>query len=90
MCAKSSQQRPRKPFDSSKQRLLGTEFEQYNKKCKQSSTPQSNPRQKTLSWRQKHEEFIQSIRAAKQISDAIKSGMSLVIRQYCYRIKYHP
>lgn len=39
-----------------------------------SSAPPNPGRQKTLSWRQKHEDFIQTVRMARQLSDAAKSG----------------
>lgn len=40
------------------------------------STPQSTKGGKQLSssWRQKHEEFIQAIRAAKQVQAHLKAG----------------
>lgn len=52
-------------------------MERYSKptlKGHASSAPPNPGRQKTLSWRQKHEDFIQTVRMARQLSDAAKSG----------------
>ncbi|XP_016991924.1 uncharacterized protein LOC108053717 [Drosophila rhopaloa] len=77
----------RKIFDASKQRVVGTEAESFNKKSKgnrSKSTYTSAAQQKGLTtgvkknnWRQKHEEFIQSIRAAKQVQLHLARGGKL-------------
>ncbi|XP_026839465.1 uncharacterized protein LOC6552707 isoform X2 [Drosophila erecta] len=77
----------RKIFDASKQRIEGTEAETYNKKSKGNrnrSTYSSAAQQKGLTtgvkknnWRKKHEEFIQSIRAAKQVQLHLARGGKL-------------
>lgn len=77
MCKKSLSSK-RKVFDSNQQRIKGTELEQFNHKPYSSSST-NNPgpmpgRRKTLSWRQKHEDFIQTVRAAREINVAVKRG----------------
>jgi len=77
----------RKIFDASKQRIEGTEAEKYNKKPKGTrtrTTYSSAAQQKGLTtgvkknnWRKKHEEFIQSIRAAKQVQAHLARGGKL-------------
>ncbi|XP_017082275.2 zinc finger C2HC domain-containing protein 1C [Drosophila eugracilis] len=77
----------RKIFDASKQRVEGTEAEKYNKKGKGNrtrTTYTSAAQQKGLTtgvkknnWRKKHEEFIQSIRAAKQVQQHLARGGKL-------------
>ena len=75
VCAKSLKKR--KPLDMSKQRARGTDLESY--KVTQSTVTkksEANPisTEKTSSWRRKHEDFIQSIRAAKDMNHLLKSG----------------
>lgn len=78
----------RKIFDASKQRIVGTEAEKFNKKPKaglRSQTSYSSAAQlkglttgvKKNNWRKKHEEFIQSIRAAKQVQLHLARGGKL-------------
>ncbi|XP_016954236.1 uncharacterized protein LOC108027336 isoform X2 [Drosophila biarmipes] len=77
----------RKIFDASKQRIEGTEAEKFNKKPKGArtrTTYSSAAQQKGLTtgvkknnWRKKHEEFIQSIRAAKQVQAHLARGGKL-------------
>ena len=59
-----------------KQRAQGTELESY--KITQSTVPKKSEAnistEKTSSWRRKHEDFIQSIRAAKDMNQLLKSG----------------
>ena len=59
----------RKTFDSSQQRMQGIEVCNLKKNGNkgQSNKPKSN-------WKQKHEEFIQSIRAAKQVTVHMAKG----------------
>ncbi|KAH8288391.1 hypothetical protein KR054_002094 [Drosophila jambulina] len=78
----------RKIFDASKQRIVGTDAEKFNKKGKggfRSQTSYSSAAQqkglttgvKKNNWRKKHEEFIQSIRAAKQVQQHLARGGKL-------------
>ncbi|CAH1637569.1 unnamed protein product [Spodoptera littoralis] len=71
----------RKPFDALKHRLAGTEAEPFiNKLRKGPANPASSTKvNKNLNnnWRQKHEEFIQAIRAAKQVQAHLSAGGKL-------------
>ncbi|XP_030370945.1 zinc finger C2HC domain-containing protein 1C [Scaptodrosophila lebanonensis] len=76
----------RKIFDASKQRVKGTESEKYVKRPMHRAQSQysSAAQQMSLStgvkknnWRKKHEEFIQSIRAAKQVQAHLARGGKL-------------
>ncbi|KAH8341156.1 hypothetical protein KR074_004238 [Drosophila pseudoananassae] len=79
----------RKIFDASKQRIVGTEAEKFNKKPskgmpRSQSSYSSAAQQRGLTtgvkknnWRKKHEEFIQSIRAAKQVQAHLARGGKL-------------
>lgn len=73
-CKKANKER--RVFDSTKQRLQGTEAATYYRKGKvgrgigQSSKPQI-PKS---NWRQKHEDFIRAIRYAKQATNYEKAG----------------
>ena len=69
ICVKNQQKR-RKAFDSTKQRVLGTEaanFYRPGKSNKQEPPSKSN-------WRQQHEDFIRSIRAARKVKFHLDSG----------------
>ncbi|XP_035878499.1 zinc finger C2HC domain-containing protein 1B [Phyllostomus discolor] len=62
----------RKPFNSLKQRLQGTDIFTVR------TTPRSKPQPvRKANWRQQHEDFINAIRSAKQCSLAIKEGRPL-------------
>ncbi|XP_068619037.1 zinc finger C2HC domain-containing protein 1C [Battus philenor] len=75
---KKSHAKKRKPFDVLKHRLAGTEAEPFIGKLRKSTTQSSKPvKQLNSSWRQKHEEFIQAIRAAKQVQAHLKAGGKL-------------
>ncbi|XP_034485609.1 uncharacterized protein LOC117790308 [Drosophila innubila] len=78
----------RKIFDASKQRVKGTDNEKYAKRQRQvprsQSTYSSAAQQQGLitgvkksNWRKKHEEFIQAIRAAKQVQAHLARGGKL-------------
>ncbi|EDV43765.1 uncharacterized protein Dana_GF16356 [Drosophila ananassae] len=79
----------RRIFDASKQRIVGTEAEKFNRKPtkgmpRSQSSYSSAAQQKGLTtgvkknnWRKKHEEFIQSIRAAKQVQAHLARGGKL-------------
>ena len=74
-CAKSLKKR--KPLDMSKQRAKGTDLESF--KVTRSTVPKKSEAkpistEKTSSWRRKHEDFMQSIRAAKDMNQLLKSG----------------
>ncbi|XP_070808189.1 zinc finger C2HC domain-containing protein 1B [Pituophis catenifer annectens] len=62
----------RKPFNSLKQRLQGTDIPTVKKK-----PPVKNGREKKSNWRQQHEDFISAIRAAKLATRAMKEGRPL-------------
>ena len=68
ICKKVSH-KSRKTFDSSKQRLEGIESSpsKSNMNYRGNKKPKSN-------WKQNHEDFIRSIRAAKQVQTHIKKG----------------
>nr|XP_020828155.1 zinc finger C2HC domain-containing protein 1B isoform X2 [Phascolarctos cinereus] len=62
----------RKPFNSLKQRLQGTDILTVRR-----SPPAKMPPVKKSNWRQQHEDFINAIRSAKQCTLAIKEGRPL-------------
>ncbi|KAJ6660143.1 hypothetical protein lerEdw1_018070 [Lerista edwardsae] len=62
----------RKPFNSLKQRLQGTDIPTVKMK----PPPKSQPEKKS-NWRQQHENFIAAIRSAKLASIAMKEGRPL-------------
>ncbi|XP_010016801.1 PREDICTED: zinc finger C2HC domain-containing protein 1B [Nestor notabilis] len=62
----------RKPFSSMKQRLQGTEIMTVRKQHPQKKQPE-----KKSNWRQHHEDFINAIRSAKQVTKALKEGRPL-------------
>ncbi|XP_019382741.1 PREDICTED: zinc finger C2HC domain-containing protein 1B [Gavialis gangeticus] len=62
----------RKPFNSLKQRLQGTEITTVKKQ------PQpKNQVQKKSNWRQHHEDFMNAIQSAKEVTKAMKEGLPL-------------
>uniref|UniRef100_A0A8C6J4H2 C2HC/C3H-type domain-containing protein n=1 Tax=Melopsittacus undulatus TaxID=13146 RepID=A0A8C6J4H2_MELUD len=62
----------RKPFSSMKQRLQGTEIMTIRKQH-----PQKKQLEKKSNWRQHHEDFINAIRSAKEVTKALKEGRPL-------------
>ncbi|NXJ35575.1 ZC21B protein, partial [Ciconia maguari] len=62
----------RKPFSSLKQRLQGTEITTVKKQ-----PPQKKEPGKKSNWRQHHEDFINAIQSAKQVTKALKEGRPL-------------
>uniref|UniRef100_A0A8C8RX19 Zinc finger C2HC-type containing 1B n=1 Tax=Pelusios castaneus TaxID=367368 RepID=A0A8C8RX19_9SAUR len=62
----------RKPFNSLKQRLQGTDIPSVKKQ-----PPPKNQLEKKSHWRQQHEDFINAIQSAKQVTKAIKEGRPL-------------
>uniref|UniRef100_A0A1B6KCJ1 C2HC/C3H-type domain-containing protein n=1 Tax=Graphocephala atropunctata TaxID=36148 RepID=A0A1B6KCJ1_9HEMI len=73
ICAKTSRKK-RKPFDPSKQRIKGTELEQYSVKKRPTQPPPSLAKS---NWRKKHDEFIANIRAAKEAQAHLARGGKL-------------
>lgn len=75
----------RKIFDASKQRVKGTDNEKYAKKSRMTGAyssaaavqPGLSTGVKKSNWRQKHEEFIQAIRSAKQVQAHLARGGKL-------------
>ncbi|KAJ8724133.1 hypothetical protein PYW07_008113 [Mythimna separata] len=71
----------RKPFDALKHRLAGTEAEPFISKLRKAPAAQASNTKvgKPLNsnWRQKHEEFISAIRAAKQVQAHLSAGGKL-------------
>lgn len=65
ICEKSSIKK-RKPFDSAKQRIQGTELEEFlpKQENKRSYQDERIARSKS-SWKQTHDEFLRAIRAAR-------------------------
>lgn len=63
ICEKTKAKR-RKVFDSSKQRVEGTEIKNAPKRATEPSPKQQKPKAKA-SWKEKHEELIRTIRAAR-------------------------
>ncbi|NXG69460.1 ZC21B protein, partial [Baryphthengus martii] len=59
----------RKPFSSLKQRLRGTETTTVKK--------QPSQKMKKSNWRQHHEDSINAIRSARQVTKALKKGHPL-------------
>jgi len=65
-----NQQKKRKVFDSTKHRIQGTEAAKFFTPQKsQKSTPKAKS-----NWRQQHEDFINSIRAAKKVKAHMENG----------------
>ncbi|XP_075780459.1 zinc finger C2HC domain-containing protein 1B isoform X1 [Pelodiscus sinensis] len=62
----------RRPFNSLKQRLQGTEIPSVKKQL-----PPKNKPEKKSNWRQLHEDFINAIQSAKQVTKAMKEGRPL-------------
>uniref|UniRef100_W8BE77 Zinc finger C2HC domain-containing protein 1C n=3 Tax=Ceratitis capitata TaxID=7213 RepID=W8BE77_CERCA len=78
----------RKIFDAARHRLRGTDAEKYVKKAQTRSSGKSGYSSaaaasgmsaglKKNNWRKKHEEFIQAIRAAKQVQAHLARGGKL-------------
>ncbi|KAG7298202.1 hypothetical protein JYU34_019007 [Plutella xylostella] len=77
ICKKTSTKK-RKPFDALKHRLAGTEAEPFISRVrKQSSRPAASSKPLNSTWRQKHEEFINAIRSAKQAQAHVAAGGKL-------------
>lgn len=76
VCKKNNDNsKKRKKFDSSKQRLDHIPIEVKNKIA--SSPPVKQQHTPKADWKRKHEEFISSIRAAREVTTLLKSGAPL-------------
>ncbi|XP_034238460.1 protein transport protein sec31-like [Thrips palmi] len=73
ICNRSTHKK-RKVFDPVAARVKGTEAESYVRRAKNAPEPKAL---KNSNWRRKHEDFIQTIRAAKQVQSHIASGGKL-------------
>ncbi|XP_021247659.1 zinc finger C2HC domain-containing protein 1B isoform X2 [Numida meleagris] len=62
----------RKPFNSFKQRLQGTDIGTVKRQ-----PPQKNQPVKKSNWRQHHEDFINAIQSAKEVTKAMQEGRPL-------------
>ncbi|XP_014215621.1 flocculation protein FLO11-like [Copidosoma floridanum] len=87
ICAKMAQ-KSRKQFDATTQRVRGTEFEAFvvtkpvkkkqSKKAEvKASAPASAASSSKSNWRRKHEDFINTIRSAKQMQVHLAAGGKL-------------
>jgi len=68
ICAKNAKKRPRKQFNSQKNRIDGTEINYNELKRAEKRKPtvqEQRAAEKKHNWRYKHEEFVRSVRAAK-------------------------
>lgn len=77
---KKSHSKKRKPFDALKHRLAGTEAEPFISKLRKAPASKASTtkvKSSNNNWRQKHEEFIQAIRAAKQVQAHLNAGGKL-------------
>ncbi|XP_017784087.1 PREDICTED: uncharacterized protein LOC108567882 isoform X2 [Nicrophorus vespilloides] len=72
ICARTGKKK-RKAYDATKHRLTGTELEPYARRAPKTSS-RVKPSSSKSNWRQKHEEFISAIRAAKQAQAHIAKG----------------
>jgi len=78
ICQKTSRRRP--VFDSSKQRSVQCIENKYRKNSglkTRYSTANQHKQPSQQNWKQKHEEFIKTIRAARQVTAAIREGKEL-------------
>ncbi|GBP58333.1 Zinc finger C2HC domain-containing protein 1B [Eumeta japonica] len=83
---KKARAKKRKPFDALKHRLAGTEAEPFIMKARRSGAAAGTGGAGTgavaaggkvgnSNWRQKHEDFIRAIRAAKQVQAHLNAGV---------------
>lgn len=73
ICNRSTHKK-RKVFDPVAARVKGTEAEKYVRRAKNAPDPKTL---KNSNWRRKHEDFINTIRAAKQVQTHIANGGKL-------------
>merc|ERR1712131_321725 len=72
ICKKNAKKKPRKQFDSQKNRLVGTEVNINDLKRKEKKGPTAKEQRaadRKNNWKAKHEELIRNIRAARGESD---------------------
>lgn len=70
VCQKTSQKK-RKVFDVTKMRVKGTEAESFVKK---GTVPKEQPKSKRTNWKKQHEDFIATIRQAKEMQRHLAAG----------------
>lgn len=70
ICLKTSQKK-RKVFDVTKMRVSGTEAERFVKK---GISAKEQPKPKKTNWKKQHEEFIATIRQAKEVQRHLAAG----------------
>lgn len=75
ICLKTSQKK-RKTFDMTKARVKGTDAASYVKNAAQLKAKEAKE-QKKFDWRKKREEFINTLRAAKEAQKHLANGGSL-------------
>lgn len=86
ICEKSAAKK-RKPFDSSKQRIRGTELEDFLPKEPQKKRMHEDKNNKvTDSWKDTHNDFIKTVRAARGNTVRIKKIISLYLTQVINKI----
>ncbi|XP_063235599.1 zinc finger C2HC domain-containing protein 1C [Bacillus rossius redtenbacheri] len=73
ICSRTSK-KTRKPFDPLKHRVQGTDAEAYLRTIKSQANKPAAPSSKKADWRRKHEDFIATIRAAKQAQAYVAAG----------------
>jgi len=71
VCQKNPKKKTRKVYDMGKMRKKGTEMENYS--SLQQNTKKVKPKRKS-NWRFKHEEFMQTIKHAKNVQNHIQNG----------------
>ncbi|KAK6640934.1 hypothetical protein RUM44_012632 [Polyplax serrata] len=67
-------QKKRKPFDITLQRIRGTDAEKYLSKNKNRAKLEKPSPSAPKNWRKQHEDFINSMKAARQVSAHLKKG----------------
>lgn len=76
ICAKAAEKK-RKPFDSSKQRIEGTEIATVKVPGKAKAAVERELAPRKNGWRQKHAEFINTLHAARGVKKALENGLPL-------------
>ncbi|XP_043271989.1 serine/arginine repetitive matrix protein 2-like isoform X2 [Venturia canescens] len=79
ICSKTTTKK-RKQFDATSHRVKGTELEQFVKKGASRKSQADRKAQKPevkSNWRRKHDDFINAIRSAKQVSAHLAAGGKL-------------
>nr|XP_022907327.1 zinc finger C2HC domain-containing protein 1C-like [Onthophagus taurus] len=76
ICGKTGQKK-RRTYDAVKHRIQGTELEPFVKKVARAPSRVRTPSSKRSNWRQTHNDFISTIRAAKQAQAYVAKGGKL-------------